>query len=109
MCPEQMQFAVDAALSALRLGYSAEAIRYARQALNHSPSDPELMSNLAIALLIGAETSQAEMLSKQAVKLNPSDKVTRRVHAVSCAVAAKKYPAPKNEAEVIQIAERLKL
>ncbi|GEM_PF-4082510 len=108
--PAQMQFAVDAELLALQLGRSAEALKWSRRALDCSPNDPELMSNHAFALLISGDAKAAAKLSADALKLShPSQQITRRVNAACLAVVAKKFPPPKNEADVIKIIKALKV
>jgi Flp pilus assembly protein TadD len=63
----------------LALGQQDLAERHYRLALELSPDDPALMSNLALVLSHMGRLAEAEPLARRAVELSPHDPVSRQV------------------------------
>ena len=64
----------------LKLGDGAEGLRAAQQALAVNPSDAGLHANLALALLIAAKPKEAQVAVDEALKMDPQDKISQRLH-----------------------------
>jgi tetratricopeptide (TPR) repeat protein len=69
----------EAALCALNLGRTKEAVELTATAIELKPDDPGLVANHALALLLDNRPQEAKDRADEAVNADPSDAVSRSV------------------------------
>jgi tetratricopeptide (TPR) repeat protein len=69
----------EAALCALNLGRSKEAVEFASAAIQLKPDDPGLVANLALALLLDHRVDEAKQRAQEAVIGSGNDAISRNV------------------------------
>jgi tetratricopeptide (TPR) repeat protein len=98
--PSQADTAREAGIQAIELGRFREALRYSEAAVKANPDDPGLVSNLALAHLLGGDLSEARRAASDAVTRAPQDEASRFVQSVVEAVVAGQRPRPQSVAEI---------
>jgi Flp pilus assembly protein TadD len=99
--PSQPDVAREAAIAAMELGNPAAAIPFCQHAIQARPDDPGLRANLALALLFSGEVKRATDTAADALRRDPGDKITRRIHAVCKDVQAGQRPCPRHVKEIV--------
>jgi len=69
----------EAALCAMNLGRSKEAVEFATAAVQLKSDDPGLVANLALALLLDHRTVEAKQAAIEAVKASGDDGISKNV------------------------------
>jgi Flp pilus assembly protein TadD len=98
--PEELIVALEAGLSAGRLGRHDEAVRVMESAARHHPDDSRLPFNLGLSYLFLGDFARAREAIDPAIELEPQRDVNRRLLALLIEVESGTRPCPKNEAEV---------
>lgn len=92
--PSQPDVAREAGITATDLGDGPAAVRYTRAAIAAKPDDPGLVSNLALAYLIGGNLDRARTAAAEAASRAPDDPITKAVRDMVEDVAQGKRPRP---------------
>jgi tetratricopeptide (TPR) repeat protein len=98
--PRQPDVAREAGLAALDLGFAEDAVRLCLIAVQLSPDDLGLQSNLALAYLLSGDDARALECASVAAKAEPGDVVSRNVLALVCDVRAGRRLRPKRMSEL---------
>jgi tetratricopeptide (TPR) repeat protein len=91
----------EAALCAMNLGKSKEALQFATVANALKPRDAGLRSNLALALLLDHQPDEAKARAEEAVRASPEETVSKHVLRFIDDVIAGRRPYPKNFRDVM--------
>lgn len=92
--PNNPDVAREASLSALDLGRAEESLALTEAALVANPSDPGLLANRALALMIAGHLTDARTLAAEAVRRNPRDRISKNALKLVEDVAAGKRRRP---------------
>ena len=84
----------------LELGRAEEGVLAADRAVSLSPSDAGLHANLALAYLLAGRHSAARTSIGEALRLDPSDKISQNVRKVIQEVIDGKRPQPKKIGDI---------
>jgi Flp pilus assembly protein TadD len=79
----------------LEVGRISEAVAAAEHAVSLNPRDPGLLANLALALTIAGQTSEALSKVKESISIDPSDKITVNLNRVIYDIIEGRRPQPK--------------
>lgn len=79
----------------LNLGRGSEGLRAARVAVDLKPSDAGLHANLALAYLVSADAASALKAVDEALRLDPSDAISRNVRKATQEIIDGKRAIPK--------------
>jgi Flp pilus assembly protein TadD len=90
----------EAALCAMNLGRSKEAVEFASAAIQLKPDDPGLAANLALALLLDHRAEEAKQMAIEAVEAGGDDVVSKNVLQYVNDVISGRKPFPKTFKEV---------
>ena len=77
--PTQTNVAREAGIAALDAGMIEDAVRLCHAAVNLSPDDSGLQSNLALAYLLAGNDTCAEECARVAVQQDPHDSISKTV------------------------------
>lgn len=84
----------------LKLGDAAKGIAAARHAVRLQPDNPGLISNLALALLVGGQLDEAAAMVAKALELAPEDAISRNLQAMIADVQSGQRPQPSKLADL---------
>jgi Tfp pilus assembly protein PilF len=84
----------------LNLGRGSEGLRAAKVAVALNPSDAGLHANLALAYLVSGDASSALNAVDEALRLDPSDSISKNVRKVTQQIIDGKRPMPKKLGEL---------
>jgi Flp pilus assembly protein TadD len=90
----------EAALCAMNLGRSKEAVEFATAAVQLKSDDPGLVANLALALLLDHRTTEAKQTAVEAVEANGDDGVSKNVLQYVNDVISGRKPFPNSFKDV---------
>lgn len=94
--PLHPDVAREAAIAAMELGRPTEAIGFCEKAIASKPQDPGLRANLALATLFSGDAKKAASVADEALRQDPSDKITRRIAELCEEVLAGKRSCPRH-------------
>lgn len=94
--PDQPDVAREAGLAAADLGDGQRAVQFSRTAVALAPNDPGLVSNLALALLINDQITEAQAVAADAVTRAPDAPIAKAVKAIVEDVAAGRRSKPRS-------------
>jgi Flp pilus assembly protein TadD len=77
--PDQPDVAREAGIAALDIGRFADALALCQTAVRHSPDDPGLVCNLALAHCLAGQDAEAERCAADAVQRDPKDAISATV------------------------------
>jgi tetratricopeptide (TPR) repeat protein len=100
MRPAQADVAREASLCAMALGRSEEGLQYAQRALEASPRDAGLSSNLALAWLLANKLDEAKREITRAVALKAADDGIKLIKAMIDHFIANGNPPPRTTGEL---------
>lgn len=98
--PNNSDVVREAALSALNLGKSKEAIELTEAAIFLKPEDSGLVANLALALLFNGRFDEAKEKAADAVEANPNDNISKDLLTLIEQVISGKRAQPKSVREL---------
>jgi tetratricopeptide (TPR) repeat protein len=101
----QPDLAIEAALSAVRVGKGSEAEVYARIAVAARPNDAGHKADLALALLISGKPQDAQLALAEALKLLPDDNVTKTLNRLVAIIIDNDLDCPKDMAGLQALAK----
>jgi Flp pilus assembly protein TadD len=90
----------EAALCAMNLGRSKEAVEFASAAIQLKPDDPGLVANLALALLLDHRAEEAKQMAIKAVEDSGNDGVSKNVLRYINDVISGRKPFPNRFKDV---------
>jgi tetratricopeptide (TPR) repeat protein len=87
ICRELMKECLDQ-------GKTQEGVSTALAAVRLRPKDSGLLANLGLALLLNAQLREAEKVTKEAMKIDPNDRITQSILRVISEVRSGQRPQP---------------
>ncbi len=84
----------------LNLGRGSEGLRAAKVAVDLNPSDAGLHANLALAYLVSGDAPSALNAVDEALRIDPSDSISKNVRKVTQQIIDGKRPLPRKLGEL---------
>jgi tetratricopeptide (TPR) repeat protein len=92
----------ETTIASLELGRLQDAVIYGSRAVEIEPGNSGLQANFALALLFSEKIAEAQAVVEQAIKLDPSDGVSKRIGGIIDEVQRGVRPCPHHVRDLKQ-------